>query len=76
MVPSMHADLADDPVTDDIVERLREEGIDVLWGDLEEGRGKHPTMNTLWLNFAHGINATAPNRKSVVGNTRRDIFPR
>ena len=38
MVPSMHADLADDPVTDEIVERLREEGIDVMWGDLEEGK--------------------------------------
>ena len=42
MVPSMHADLANDPVTDDIVERLREEGIDVMWGDLEEGKRKTP----------------------------------
>ena len=66
MVPSMHADLADDPVTDDIVERLREEGIDVLWGDLEEGKWKTPNHEHVVARFAHGINATAPNRKSVV----------
>ena len=66
MVPSMHADLADDPVTDDIVERLREEGIDVLWGDLEEGKRKTPNHEHVVARFAHGINATASNRKSVV----------
>ena len=66
MVPSMHADLADDPVTDDIVERLREEGIDVLWGDLEEGKRKTPNHEHVVARFAHGINAAAPNRKSVV----------
>ena len=66
MVPSMHADLADDPVTDDIVERLREEGIDVLWGDLEEGKRKTPDHEIVVARFAHGINATASNRKSVV----------
>ena len=57
MVPSMHADLADDPVTDDIVERLREEGIDVLWGDLEEGKRKTPNHEHVVARFAHGINA-------------------
>jgi phosphopantothenoylcysteine decarboxylase/phosphopantothenate--cysteine ligase len=62
----MHADLADDPVTDDIVERLREEGIDVLWGDLEEGKRKTPNHEHVVARFAHGINATASNRKSVV----------
>ena len=66
MVPSMHADLADDPVTDDIVERLREEGIDVLWGDLEEGKRKTPNHEHVVARFAHGINATASNRKSIV----------
>ena len=66
MVPSMHADLADDPVTDDIVERLREEGIDVLWGDLEEGKRKTPNHEHVVARFAHGINAAASNRKSVV----------
>ena len=66
MVPSMHADLADDPVTDDIVDRLREEGIDVLWGDLEEGKRKTPSHEHIVARFAHGINSRLSHRKNVV----------
>ena len=66
MIPSMHADLADDPVTDDIVERLRDEGIDVMWGDLEEGKRKTPSHEHIVARFAYGINAHSKNRKSVV----------
>jgi phosphopantothenoylcysteine decarboxylase/phosphopantothenate--cysteine ligase len=66
MVPSMHADLADDPVTDDVVERLRKEGIDVMWGDLEEGKRKTPNHEHVVARFAHGIHSKSPNRKNVV----------
>ncbi len=66
MVPSMHADLADDPVTDDIVDRLREEGIDVMWGDLEEGKRKTPSHEHIVARFAHGINSRLSHRKNVV----------
>ena len=66
MVPSMHADLADDPVTDDIVERLRKEGIDVMWGDLEEGKRKTPNHEHIVARFAHGIHSRSSNRKNVV----------
>jgi phosphopantothenoylcysteine decarboxylase/phosphopantothenate--cysteine ligase len=66
MVPSMHGDLASDPVTDDIVERLREEGIDVMWGDLEEGKRKTPNHEHIVARFAHGVNSRKSNRKSVV----------
>ncbi|MDP6224409.1 MAG: bifunctional phosphopantothenoylcysteine decarboxylase/phosphopantothenate--cysteine ligase CoaBC [Candidatus Poseidoniaceae archaeon] len=66
MVPSMHADLADDPVTDDIVERLRNEGIDVMWGDLEEGKRKTPNHRHIVARFAHGIHSSTNNRKNVV----------
>ena len=66
MVPSMHGDLASDPVTDDIVERLREEGIDVMWGDLEEGKRKTPIHEHIVARFAHGVNSRKSNRKSVV----------
>ena len=66
MVPSMHADLADDPVTDDIVERLRDEGIDVMWGDLEEGKRKTPNHEHIVARFAHGIHSSSNNRKNVV----------
>ena len=37
MVPSMHVDLANDPVTDDIVAQIRDQGVEVLWGPNEEG---------------------------------------
>ena len=66
IVPSMHADLADDPVTDDIVERLRDEGIDVMWGDLEEGKRKTPNHEHIVARFAHGIHSSSNNRKNVV----------
>ncbi len=66
IVPSMHADLADDSVTDDIVERLREEGVDVMWGDLEEGKRKTPDHEHIVARFAHGIHSTASSRKNVV----------
>ena len=66
MVPSMHADLADDPVTDDIVDRLRKEGIDVMWGDLEEGKRKTPNHEHIVARFAHGIHSRSSNRKNVV----------
>ena len=66
MVPSMHADLADDPITDDIVERLRKEGIDVMWGDLEEGKRKTPDHKHIVARFAHGIHSKSVNRKNVV----------
>lgn len=66
MVPSMHADLADDPVTDDIVDRLRNEGIDVMWGDLEEGKRKTPNHEHIVARFAHGINTKSAGRKNVV----------
>ena len=66
MVPSMHGDLASDPVTDDIVDRLREEGIDVMWGDLEEGKRKTPDHEHIVARFAHGINSHKKNRKSIV----------
>ena len=66
MVPSMHGDLASDPVTDDIVERLREEGIDVMWGDLKEGKRKTPDHEHIVARFSHGINSMKKDRKSVV----------
>ena len=66
MVPSMHGDLASDPVTDDIVERLREEEIDVMWGDLQDGKRKTPDHEHIVARFAHGINSGKKYRKSVV----------
>ena len=76
MVPSMHQDLATDPVTDDIVEELRSEGMHVLWGPEEEGKRKTPDVHRIVAELAHITNKNKPNRKSIVitlGATRSAI---
>ena len=64
-VPSMHQDLATDPVTDDLVEAAREQGMHVLWGPLEEGKRKTADHTEIVARFAHLLNARAPQRRSV-----------
>ena len=66
MVPSMHEDLAADPVTDDIVDELRTQGVHVLWGPQEEGKRKTPAVEHMVAELAHLTNAQSENRKSVV----------
>ena len=76
MVPSMHVDLANDPVTDDIVKSIREQGAHVLWGPESEGKRKTPNVDRIVTELAHLVNAQRPNRKSVVitlGATRSAI---
>ena len=41
-VPSMHQDLFDDPVTQDLLDDLRGEGVSVLVSSVEEGKRKQP----------------------------------
>ena len=66
MVPSMHIDLANDPMTDDLVLRARQNGINVLWGEEEEGKRKTPAHETTVAIFCHQMNKARPHRKSVV----------
>ena len=66
MVPSMHIDLANDPMTDDLVLRARQNGINVLWGEEEEGKRKTPAHETTVAIFCHQMNKAQPHRKSVV----------
>ena len=76
MVPSMHVDLANDPVTDEIVKSIREQGTHVLWGPESEGKRKTPNVERIVAEIAHLVNAQKPNRKSVVitlGATRSPI---
>ncbi len=76
MVPSMHQDLARDPVTDDVVDELRKEGIHVLWGPEEEGKRKSPDVEQTVAVLAHQANKKKPGRKNVVitlGATRSPI---
>ncbi|MEC8353707.1 MAG: bifunctional phosphopantothenoylcysteine decarboxylase/phosphopantothenate--cysteine ligase CoaBC [Candidatus Thermoplasmatota archaeon] len=76
MIPSMHADLADDPVTSDLVEEVQKLGISVYWGKEQEGKRKTPPHDEIVARFAHYINQFNSNRKSVVvtlGATRSPI---
>lgn len=76
MIPSMHADLASDPVTDDIVDEVRKHGISVLWGREEEGKRKTPHHEEIVARFSHHMNCGLENRKDVVltlGSTRSPI---
>ena len=76
MVPSMHVDLANDPVTDEIVKSMREQGVHVLWGPESEGKRKTPSVERIVAELAHLTNARKPNRKSIVitlGATRSPI---
>lgn len=76
MVPSMHEDLAEDPVTEDLVDSLRQHGVSVLWGPNEESKRKTPSIDALVAQFCHLVNAAQPQRRSVVitlGATRSAI---
>ncbi len=76
MVPSMHADLADDPITSDLVDEVERLGIKVHWGEEEEVKRKTPPHDEIVARFANFINQNKPNRKSVVitlGATRSPI---
>jgi phosphopantothenoylcysteine decarboxylase/phosphopantothenate--cysteine ligase len=66
MVPSMHIDLANDPITDELVDRARHQGIVIEWGKEEEGKRKTPDHVHTVASFCHLMNASKANRKSVV----------
>ena len=76
MIPSMHADLANDPVTTEIVDEIRHKGIEVHWGMEDEGKRKTPPHEEIVARFANYVNSSKTNRKSVVitlGATRSPI---
>ena len=76
MIPSMHADLANDPVTSEIVDEVRHKGIEVHWGKEDEGKRKTPPHEEIVARFANYVNSKKTHRKSVVitlGATRSPI---
>ena len=76
MIPSMHADLANDPVTSEIVDEVRRKGIEVHWGKEDEGKRKTPPHEEIVARFANYVNSRKNHRKSVVitlGATRSPI---
>ena len=66
MIPSMHSDLANDPVTQDLVDDVKTHGIHVQWGEEAEGKRKTPPHDEIVARFANFINSRKENRKSVV----------
>ena len=64
-VPSMHSDLFDDPVTSELIDRLREEGSFVLYSEQEEGRRKQPDSVTIVAELCNLVNSSMPDRKIV-----------
>lgn len=66
MVPSMHLDLAKDPMTDELIERARQHGIHIHWGKEEEGKRKTPSHQETVARFCHIMNAGKANRKAIV----------
>ena len=76
LIPSMHSDLAADPITDDLVAEVRKHGADVVWGPNVEGKQKTPSHDEIVAKFAHFVNRIKPKRKSIVvtlGATRSAI---
>lgn len=75
-VPSMHEDLADDPVTDELVEKIRLQGFEIFWGPHEEGKKKTPSHEEIVARLGYFVNSRKTKRKSVVvtlGATRSAI---
>jgi len=76
LVPSMHEDLASDPITEEIQIELKRFGMRLHWGPSVEGKRKQDDHTSIVAAFAHMLNSKMENRRSVVitlGATRSMI---
>ena len=73
MVPSMHNDLANDPVTDDLVKQCVGSGVRILWGPEEEGKRKTPNHEEIVARLSHFINQNTTSVVITLGATRSAI---
>jgi phosphopantothenoylcysteine decarboxylase/phosphopantothenate--cysteine ligase len=64
-VPSMHADLFDDPVTTELIDTLRDEGSAVMFDEQQEGRRKQPDAVAIVAELCNVVNSKLPDRKTV-----------
>jgi len=64
-VPSMHDDLFDDPVTEELIDSLEFTGAFVLLEDPIESRRKQPSAPAIVANFSNIINKNLPGRKRI-----------
>ena len=73
MVPSMHNDLANDPVTEDLVMQCVKSGVRILWGAEEEGKRKTPNHDETVARLAHFVNQNSTSVVVTLGATRSAI---
>jgi phosphopantothenoylcysteine decarboxylase/phosphopantothenate--cysteine ligase len=64
-VPSMHKDLFDDPVTDELLSSIRKSGGFVLCDSESEGKRKQPDAVSIVAELCHICNSSLPRRKRV-----------
>ncbi len=74
-VPSMHSDLFDDPVTNDILSQLSAEGSHVIIDHESEGKRKQPSHNRIVAEFSNVVNTELPNRKRIAITLGSNLAP-
>lgn len=73
MVPSMHNDLANDPVTEDLVFQCSRQGVQVMWGPEEEGKRKTPNHEEIVARLGNLVNKNNTSVVVTLGATRSAI---
>jgi phosphopantothenoylcysteine decarboxylase/phosphopantothenate--cysteine ligase len=75
VVPSMHDDLFDDPVTSELLSRIEHRGCSILISESEEGRRKQPSPEDIVARLAHMVNHDEKSRSVLVmiGGTEAPI---
>ena len=76
LVPSMHDDLASDPITEEIESELKRFGMKLHWGPSVESKRKQDDPVSIVAAFSHMVNKKMPDRRSIVitlGATRSMI---
>ena len=64
-VPSMHNDLFQDEVTDDLLSETVNRGVDIIIEDPNEGKRKQPDPVEIVARFCNLVNRSIPGRKRV-----------
>ena len=73
MVPSMHNDLVNDPVTEDLVFQCTKQGVQILWGVEEEGKRKNPNHEEIVARLGNLVNRNDTSVVVTLGATRSAI---
>ena len=64
-VPSMHNDLFQDKVTDDLLSESVNRGVEIMFDDPQEGKRKQPDPVEIVATFCNFVNRSIPGRKRV-----------